>query len=92
MDDDEVVVARQRQHVVGGARPAGGPSIEAATLDQAAGCASQVGYQKERIRACLVAGAGAAVEAVEGRRLEEQRPHHQGFPCCSVIRPVPLTR
>ena len=56
----------------------GGASISFEPSTRAAGCASQVGYQNELdLAPRLVARAGAAVEAVEGRRLQKKGPHHE---------------
>ena len=86
VDHAQLVAARQRPAPAAGRCRAGGASISLLPGTRAAGWASQVGYQKRADLALrLVARAGAAVEAVEGRRLQEQRLHHAR----SIPSPVP---
>ena len=60
-------------------RPSGGASIRRLPGTSAAGWASQVGYQNERIsRRAWYRDPGAAIEAFERGRMEEQRSECHG--------------
>ena len=76
----EVVVARHRRHL-GQALPVRRRVHEARAFHQRRRL-REPGREPEALDLAprLVAGAGAAVEAVEGGRLEEQGPHHRPHP------------
>jgi hypothetical protein len=90
--DREIVIARQRQHVLE-------PLPRRRRIDQPA-----AGHQRRRLSqpgrvpegadlpARLIARARPAIEAVERRRVQEQGLHHTGYSPSTVMRPPGSTR